>query len=79
MTLPVWTKEGGVGSSEPERIRVLGGGWSAALNAAEMAGRVKKNRNVALGAGLCGVTADPGEGCVGSTVGAGARQEWSEE
>ena len=63
---------------EPERIRVLGSGWSAALNAAEMVSRVKK-RDVALGAGFCGVTADLGEGCLGSTVGAGARQEWSEE
>lgn len=74
MTLPVWTKEGGVGSSEPERITVLGGGWSAARRV-----KKKKPRNVALGAGLCGVTADRGEGCVGSTVRAGARQEWSEE
>ena len=42
MVLPVRTREGGVGSSEPERIRVLGSGWSEVLNAAEMASRVKK-------------------------------------
>lgn len=59
MVLPVWIKKGGVGSSEPERIRVLGSGWSEALNAAEMASRVKKTAMLPLGLGSTGSPLTP--------------------
>lgn len=39
---------------EPEKIRVLGSGWSAALNAAEMVSRVKKTVMLPLGLGSVG-------------------------
>lgn len=51
---------------EPERIRVLGSGWSAALNAAEMVSRGKK-KTVMLPLGL---------GSVGSPL-TSARAVWA--